>query len=119
MNKCQIYSILVNDDGDAKILSFNMVPQRAPIGSTISIDYVFATKNGTGTGEIILDISTIDKIPLSTGFLLEAQKPGSYGQRVSLDASPDPDCDPTQGENRRPRYVKMIWKIFLFFSRRM
>lgn len=68
------------------------------MGTKFGIDYVFVTKNGTGTGEIIVDIKTVDKIPLTTTFLLEAQKPGSYGQRLVLDASPDPDCDPTQSK---------------------
>ena len=91
----------VNDNGDAKFTSLAILPQRAPVGSTILIDYIFVSKNGTGTGEIVLSIDTVDKLPLSASFLMEAKKPGGYGERVSVDASPDPDCDPTEGKNVR------------------
>lgn len=53
------------------------------------------TVNGTGTGEIVLFIHTVDKIPLSGTFLYEAKKPGTYGERFSISTVPDPDCDPT------------------------
>lgn len=52
--------------------------------------------NGTGTGEIIINVDTVDKIPLSDGFLLEARKAGSFGEKITIDATPDPDCDPVQ-----------------------
>jgi len=68
------------------------------VDTKFGIDYVYVTHNGTGTGEIIAAIKTVDKITLSTSFLLEAQKPGTYGQRLIVDASPDPDCDPSQGK---------------------
>lgn len=58
---------------------------------------VYVSKNGTGTGEMIVTIKTVDKVPLSAGFLLEAQKPGTYGERLTVDTTPDPDCDPTEG----------------------
>jgi hypothetical protein len=56
---------------------------------------VYTTLNGTGTGELLLAIQTVDKIPLSVGFLNEAKKPGSYSERLSIDTTADPDCDPT------------------------
>jgi hypothetical protein len=90
---------IVNDHGDAKFKSFLILPGYGPVGTKFGIDYVYVTNNGTGTGEIVVSIKTIDKIPLSTQFLLEEQKPGTYGQRLVLDASPDPDCDPTQRKN--------------------
>jgi hypothetical protein len=69
------------------------------MGTKFAIDFVYVSKNGTGTGEIIITIKTVDKVPLSSGFLLEAQKPGTYGERISLDTTPDPECDPSQGKN--------------------
>jgi hypothetical protein len=90
--------LIVNDNGDAKIQSFLILPARGPEGTKFGLDYVYVTKNGTGTGEIIVTVNTVDKIPLSAGFLNEAQKPGTYGERLVLDASPNPDCDPTQGQ---------------------
>jgi hypothetical protein len=89
----------INDNGDAKFKSFIILPARAPMGTKFALDFVYVSNNGTGTGEIILTIKTVDKIPLSAAFLLEAQQPGTYGERVAVDASPDPDCDPSQGKN--------------------
>jgi len=40
------------------------------------------SQNGTGTGELVVDIHTPDHIPLGAGFILEAQKPGTYSQRI-------------------------------------
>ena len=77
------------------------MPPRAPIGTTFSMDLVYVSHNGTGTGEIILTVKTVDKIPISGSFLLEAQKSGTYGERVALDATPDPDCDPDEGKNKQ------------------
>ena len=56
---------------------------------------MYKTVNGTGTGEIMLSIQTVDKVPLSAAFLNEAKKPGSYSERFSIDTTADPDCDPT------------------------
>lgn len=92
------YSVLVNDNGDAKFTSFLILPKYAPQGTKFAIDFVYNSTNGTGTGEMIITIKTVDKVPLSTGFLVEAQKPGMYGDRISLDTTPDPECDPTQGK---------------------
>jgi hypothetical protein len=52
--------------------------------------------NGTGTGEIIIKINTIDSVPVDGSFLNLPQKPGNYAQKISINASPDPDCDPTE-----------------------
>ncbi|CAF4789356.1 unnamed protein product, partial [Rotaria sp. Silwood2] len=42
-----------------------------------------------------INIQTVDGVELSTTFLIEAQKPGRYAERIAVDASPDPDCDPS------------------------
>ncbi|CAF3728116.1 unnamed protein product [Rotaria sp. Silwood1] len=86
----------INDNGDAKFKSFVILPPHAPVYSTFTIDFVYVSNNGTGTGELIITIKTVDGVPLSTSFLLEEQKPGTYAERFLLDASPDPDCDPAQ-----------------------
>ena len=90
---------LVNDNGDCKFKSFAIVPARAKMESTITIDMELVSVNGTGTGEIVLMIQTVDKIPLSGTFLFESKKPGYYGQRFTVDTTPDPDCDPTEGND--------------------
>ena len=57
----------------------------------------YNTTNGTGTGEIVLEIKTQDGIPLAQSELNEPQQPGTYSVKWKGEASPDPDCDPTQG----------------------
>ena len=74
----------------------------------------YVSKNGTGTGEIGIDIDTVDGIPLGDSFLnlpqpagifiyslcllcLNSFLKGTYGTKISIKAEPDPDCDPTQG----------------------
>jgi hypothetical protein len=52
--------------------------------------------NGTGTGEIDIDIHTPDRIPLGAGFLMEAKKAGTFTEKITIKAEPDPQCDPTQ-----------------------
>ncbi|KAI8505679.1 hypothetical protein Bbelb_168680 [Branchiostoma belcheri] len=86
----------IKDDGDAKITTLSVNPKSGPQGTFI-IDVEYVSKNGTGTGEMVIDIDTVDGIPLGQGFVLEAQEAGTYGQKISLRAEPNPDCDPTQG----------------------
>lgn len=86
----------VNDNGDATITSFKMVPLQGPQG-TFTAELEYTSVNGTGTGEIEIDIETVDKIPLGDAFLNLPQAPGNYAVKVTIKAEPDPDCDPTQG----------------------
>ncbi|CAF1205421.1 unnamed protein product [Adineta ricciae] len=72
---CEVMKICpINDNGDAKFKSFAVLPPRAQTESKIAVDMVYVSKNGT------------------------AQKPGTYGERLVIDTTPDPECDPTQGE---------------------
>jgi len=83
------------DSGDATITNATVDPVSGPQGEKqISFDYT--SKNGTGTGEFVVDIKTVDGIPVGSSFLQEPQAPGSYNQVVKLNAQPDPSCDPTQ-----------------------
>jgi len=94
---CEIAKMCpINDHGDCKITTFSIIPAAGPKGTTFAIDFSFVTMNGTGTGEIVVDIHTPDHIPLGAGFLLEARKPGTYNERITVKAEPDPQCDPTQ-----------------------
>ncbi|CAF1521261.1 unnamed protein product [Rotaria magnacalcarata] len=86
----------INDHGDAKITKFSILPTTGRQGTTFVIDFSYISLNGTGTGELDVDIRTPDHIPLGAGFLIEAKKPGTYNERISVKAEPDPECDPTQ-----------------------
>ncbi|XP_004365279.1 countin2 [Capsaspora owczarzaki ATCC 30864] len=93
LNTCAI-----NDNGDATIRSFTTSPVSGPQGTTFTFDLDWSTINGTGTGEIILVVQTVDGLQLGDSSLLEATAPGEYVKRWQVDAKPDPDCDPTQDE---------------------
>jgi len=94
---CEIAKLCpVNDHGDAKITKFSILPASGPQGTTFSIDLTYVSLNGTGTGELVIDIHTPDRIPLGSGFLAEAKKAGTYEERITVKAEPDPQCDPTQ-----------------------
>jgi len=86
----------VNDHGDAKITTLMVAPQRGPQG-TFTIDLEYVSKNGTSTGELFIDIKTPDRIPLEDGFIMENSPAGKYGEKISLQAKPNPDCDPSAG----------------------
>ncbi|XP_003383827.1 PREDICTED: countin-1-like [Amphimedon queenslandica] len=79
LNQCEI-----KDDGDATITDLTVKPKLVPRGSTFEISFTFATKNGTGTGEVYLGIDTRDGIPLDSSELL---KPLPAGQSVSTDGT--------------------------------
>lgn len=94
---CQELKICpINDNADAKVVSFVSVPKRGPRGSTFTLQLVYSSQNGTGTGELVIDLQTVDGIPLGDGFLMQASGPGLYNSSISVNAKPDPSCDPTQ-----------------------
>lgn len=94
---CEIAKLCtINDHGDAKITKFSILPASGPQGTTFAIDLTYVSLNGTGTGELVIDIHTPDRIPLGSGFLAEAKKAGTYEERITVKAEPDPQCDPTQ-----------------------
>lgn len=92
LHACKIF-----DQGDAKITDFSIVPVRGPQGTTFTAVLTYVSTNGTGTGEIDIEIDTVDGIPLGDSFLNLPQAPGTYGVKIDIKAQPDPDCDPTQG----------------------
>jgi len=86
----------INDHGDCKITQFAIEPATGRQGTTFAINMQYVTGNGTGTGELAIGIHTPDRIPLGASFLLEAKKPGTYNEQITIKAEPDPQCDPTQ-----------------------
>ncbi|CAF4561648.1 unnamed protein product [Rotaria sp. Silwood2] len=83
----------INDNGDAKFISFIISPPHAQAYSAFIFDLTFESVNGTGTSQLLFNIQTIDAIKISSFFLIEAKKTGKYAERFSIDTTPDPDCE--------------------------
>lgn len=88
-----VRSCPIFDNGDAKITTLAVTPKYGPQGQ-FSIDFTYQSKNGTGTGEIILEIETVDGIPVGIAFWHEKADAGTYSQTVKLNAEPNPECHP-------------------------
>ncbi|CAF1089932.1 unnamed protein product [Rotaria sordida] len=86
----------INDHGDAKFTNFHVSPTTGPRKTKFILDCSFVTKNGTGTGMLTLTLIYPNKQSAATDFLLEAQKPGSYIERIPIDVI-EPNCDPSRG----------------------
>jgi len=86
----------VNDNGDAKFTNLTVTPASGPVGTEFTIEVEYTSKNGTGTGEMVVGVETVDGIPIANSFLLQPQMAGKYESSIKLSASPDPKCDPTQ-----------------------
>ncbi|XP_071080031.1 countin-3-like [Haliotis cracherodii] len=91
LNVCPIF-----DDGDAKITELAIVPASGPQGQK-TINFSYTSKNGTGTGEIVVLVETLDGLPIEDSFLNQKSPAGTYPTRMTLKAEPDPNCDPSQG----------------------
>ena len=60
----------------------------------------FTTRNGTGTGELIVDVDTIDGLPVTGGELLESLAPGAYS--VSMNLNTGAACQQEPCESWQP-----------------
>ncbi|XP_078671733.1 countin-3-like [Branchiostoma floridae x Branchiostoma belcheri] len=87
LNQCPIV-----DDGDATITLLSVNPKSGPQG-TFLIDLEYETKNGTGTGELLIYLDTVDGLPIGSSFLNEPQDPGKYGVKINLNAVPPQGCE--------------------------
>lgn len=94
---CELLKVCpIMDNGDAKITQLTVSPASGPQGPRdITIGYI--SKNGTGTGELAVEIMTVDGVPVGDSFLQAPQPAGSYNQTIKLKATEDPNCDPSQG----------------------
>ncbi|XP_013414049.1 countin-1-like [Lingula anatina] len=95
---CELITVCpVFDSGDANITALTVKPPQGPQGTSFIVDIEYTSKNGTGTGELVIELDTVDGIPVASAFLQQKQPPGTYGSKITIHAKPDPDCDPTQG----------------------
>ena len=51
----------------------------------------FTTVNGTGTGELVIAIKTVDRIPVEDGEI-SCEQPGTYNVQWNLNAVPNSNC---------------------------
>jgi hypothetical protein len=93
--------LLVNDVGDARITSFSILPATGRQGTTFTIDMTYTSMNGTGTGQMVFAIETPDRVPVGNIFLMEAKLPGTYKERITIKAEPEPGCDIPHGKMMR------------------
>ena len=84
----------VFDGGDANITEFTITPKKGPQGTKFQCALQFVTENGTGTGELSVNIQTVDGVPVGTSQLMEPLDPGSYG--INFKVNTNTNCDPTQ-----------------------
>lgn len=93
---CELVKVCkVFDGGDAKITSLTVSPTEGHQGATFSIQMAYTTQNGTGTGQALVEIFTVDGMPVGDAELIEPQQPGSY--EVTWSLSTKSSCDPSQG----------------------
>eukprot|EP00118_Oscarella_pearsei_P024642 m.306495 g.306495 ORF g.306495 m.306495 type:complete len:265 (+) comp41298_c0_seq1:34-828(+) len=94
---CELVKVCpIFDGGDAKLLNITVSPRQGPQGTQFHVVVDYSTEKGTGTGEAIVEISTVDGIPLSDGEIQEEKQPGTYSMTWNVHAKPDPNCDPSQ-----------------------
>jgi len=89
-----------NDNGDATITSWLATPSELAAGPPVTLSFTYDSKNGTSTGEIRINIQTVDHQPLSFNsiYVADTTTPGSFkgsGQIQSTTPAPA-TCDPTQ-----------------------
>ncbi|XP_035680787.1 countin-3-like [Branchiostoma floridae] len=80
------------DNGDATITKLTVTPKSGPQGDFL-IDMEYETKNGTGTGELLIYVDPVDGLPLGASFLNEPQDPGKYDAQITLHAVPQQGCE--------------------------
>lgn len=87
-------------------------PPHAEAYTTFILDMTYQTMNGTGTSQLLITIETVDAIKIAPFFLIEEKKPGLYGERISIDTTPDPDCESAASKNKLfihlSKYLQLI-----------
>lgn len=99
----------MNDNGDARFTNFMIQPATGRRGTTFTMDLIFVSLNGTGTGELTVEIDCPDEVTIRDVFLAEEKKSGSYNERITLKAERDPQCDPSQSERPTEHPVVRIF----------
>ncbi|XP_041354572.1 countin-3-like [Gigantopelta aegis] len=92
----------VFDGGDAHITELTISPVSGPRGKR-EIDFTYMTKNGTGTGQIDIQVITVDKFPVDSRLFNKAGDPGNYSFKFILDTTGD--CDPPCEEWQKGNYT--------------
>lgn len=88
-----------NDYGDATLTSWLASPSSGPAGTAIDLAFTYTSKNGTGTGEIRIALTTVDhqQVSFNSIYIADTTTGGSYKGSGSVDTTPAaPGCDPTK-----------------------
>jgi hypothetical protein len=114
MLKLILFDCLVNDNGDAKFTKFSVLPVIGRKGETFNIEYSYESLNGTAPGEMVLEISTLDRIPFIVSFISESDPPGRYMGTISISATPDPQCDPKRRKKFHDTFYRGYFNLQSF-----
>eukprot|EP00731_Ephydatia_muelleri_P027939 Em0019g812a len=87
-----LHACPINDNGDATIVSVQVVPPTFHKGAKFAIETLFTSQAGTGTGEIDIQVITVDGFPYGYDDLVQAVSPGAYNITISDQATPS-GCD--------------------------
>lgn len=91
LKTCQVF-----DEGDANITALTITPKQGPAGTDFVFKLDFETKNGTGTGQVEIDIDTVDGMPVGDGQLMEPLKPGAYSITFKLNTNGNCNQEPCE-----------------------
>jgi len=94
LKRCPVF-----DKGDAKFTNATVTPASAPPGTPREIAINWSSKNGTGSGQLVVEIDWTDHILTSVSFpfFLTAKPGGSYNKTMTLNTVADPNCNPNLG----------------------
>ena len=91
LKACKVF-----DEGDANITAFTITPKQGPAGTEFQLEVDFKTKNGTGTGEAVIEVHTVDHFPVDGGQLMESLDPGSYSIKFTLQTQKNCQQEPCE-----------------------
>lgn len=82
----------VNDHGDASVTAIAALPPSGPVGTTFEFNVTYVSRNGTGSGTIVVFIVTPDGVPVGGTFYSPFSPAGTYQDSFSIKAEWDPSC---------------------------
>ena len=100
---------LIAPNAACKSVSFTVVPQSGPVGTTFDMTYTFTVINQTGAGEIAFGVNPPSGFPFGGGQLETGIAPGTYDVKLQVQAQPN------EMEPFSPGKVRLLPFFFFFF----